>query len=52
MKDFSFIPVSTLLRDIFIPVELRPKQKPCDETTIAYIFNLFDEMLEVIIAKV
>ena len=32
---------------MFIPMELRPKHKPCDETTLAYIFNLFDEMLEV-----
>ena len=33
---------------MYIPAELRPKQKPCDETTLSYIFNVFDELLEVI----
>ena len=34
-------------RDMFIPDELKPRQKPVDETTLTYIFNVFDEMLEV-----
>ncbi len=32
---------------MFIPVEMRPKQKPIDETSLSYIFNIFDETLEV-----
>jgi hypothetical protein len=32
---------------MFIPPEIRPKQKPVDETTLSYIFNVFDELLEV-----
>ena len=40
------------LRDMFIPDELKPKQKPVDETTLTYIFNVFDEMLEVIKTRI
>ena len=32
---------------MFIPIEMRPKQKPIDETSLSYIFNIFDETLEV-----
>jgi hypothetical protein len=32
---------------MFIPDELRPAQKPIDETTLSYIFNFLDEMLDV-----
>ncbi|CAF0834436.1 unnamed protein product [Brachionus calyciflorus] len=32
--------------DMFIPDELKPLQKPIDETTLSYIFNVLDEMLE------
>ena len=31
---------------MFIPEEMRPKQKPVDETTLSYIFNILDQMLE------
>ena len=33
---------------MFIPDELKPKQKPVDETTLSYIFSVLDEMLEVL----
>lgn len=32
--------------DMFIPDELKPLQKPIDDTTLSYIFNVLDEMLE------
>jgi hypothetical protein len=32
---------------MYIPEELRPNQKPVDDTTLSYIFNVFDELLEV-----
>lgn len=32
---------------MFIPDEIKPKQKPVDETTLGYIFSVLDEMLEV-----
>lgn len=31
---------------MFIPDEIKPKQKPVDETTLSYIFSVLDEMLE------
>jgi hypothetical protein len=32
---------------MYIPEELKPNQKPVDDTTLSYIFNVFDELLEV-----
>ena len=32
---------------MYIPVDLKPNQKPVDESTLSYIFNVFDELLEV-----
>jgi hypothetical protein len=37
---------------MFIPEERRPKQRPVDETTLSYIFNILDQMLEVVLIKV
>jgi hypothetical protein len=34
---------------MFIPDELKTKQKCVEETTLSFIFNIFDEMLEVFI---
>jgi hypothetical protein len=31
---------------MFIPLEMRPKTRPVDETTLSYIFNILDQMLE------
>lgn len=38
--------VRDLKWDMFIPEDMRPAQKPVDETTLSYIFNVLDEMLE------
>lgn len=32
---------------MFIPDEMKPNQRPVDETALSYIFNFLDEMLEV-----
>ena len=37
---------------MFIPDDLKPKQKPIDETCLSYIFNVLDEMLEVKYLKI
>ena len=36
-----------LKRDLFIPSEIKPKNKPIDEMSLSYIFSILDEMLEV-----
>lgn len=43
---FLFL-IVILSRDMFIPANIRPKQKPVDEFSLSSIFSVLDEMLEV-----